>query len=63
VSAGNSEDLTLRISEQYSLIVTRKVDGFMFEAIEGRYYAVVDLSTEDTALLVEWLRDRIEGTD
>jgi hypothetical protein len=46
-----------------SLLVRKTKDGFLFDAYENGIYASMDLTTGEAALLVKWLRDRIEGTD
>jgi hypothetical protein len=49
--------------EEQRLLVRETKDGFLFDVYEAGSYASMDLTTEEAAVLVKWLRDRIEGTD
>jgi hypothetical protein len=49
--------------KEQRLLVRETRDGFLFDVYEDDIYASMDLTTKDAALLVKWLRDRIEGTD
>jgi hypothetical protein len=49
--------------DEQSLLVRETKDGFLFDVYEAGIYASMDLTAEGAALLVKWLRDRIEGGD
>jgi hypothetical protein len=49
--------------DKQSLLVRETKDGFLFDVYEAGIYASMDLTTKEAAVLVKWLRDRIEGTD
>lgn len=46
-----------------SLLVRETRDGFVLDVYEDGVYSSVFLTTSAAALLVKWLRDRIEGVD
>jgi hypothetical protein len=61
VSVG--ERLIIDGADERSLLVRETKDGFLLDAYENGIYASMDLTTGEAALLVKWLRDRIEGVD
>jgi hypothetical protein len=61
VSAG--ERLIIDGADERSLLVRETKDGFVIDVFENGIYASAEIATEVAALLVKWLRDRIEGTD
>jgi hypothetical protein len=62
VSAGERLIIDGEFEEQ-SLLVRETKDGFLFDVYEAGIYASMDLTAKDAAVLVEWLRDRIGGTE
>jgi hypothetical protein len=62
VSAGDRLIIDGEDDEQ-SLMVRETKDGFLFDVYEAGIYASAGLTAEQAALIVEWLRDRIGGTD
>jgi hypothetical protein len=62
VSAGDRRIIYGEYKEQ-RLLVRETKDGFLFDVYEDGMFSSMDLTTEQTALLVKWLLDRTGGTD
>jgi hypothetical protein len=61
MSAG--ERLIIDGADERSLLVRETKYGFLIDVYEDGVYSSMDLTAEQAALVVEWLRDRIEGVD
>jgi hypothetical protein len=57
------DQLIIDGDDERSLLIRETKHGFLFDVYEDGVYSSTDLTTEQAALVVKWLRDRIEGTD